>query len=243
MGRKALQVVFVLFLVLGLFGSLYAQQAGPQASQGTTPSDGKVYTPPQQQKAPEQPDPSNYFILKGGAFWPKGDLKNAGLGTGFDGELAYGLRLFKYAALEFGSGYLNLSKTVRVANSDFGPYNDKVTVYAIPLTVAFKPIIPITKQFEVFGLIGGGGYYINDGHNINVPGEGSVKYHGHSVTYGGFAGAGVNYNFTRSWFIGLEGKYMSTARPTYTTNVFGERFTYNFRTEGWIGTFNIGYRF
>jgi opacity protein-like surface antigen len=241
MGRKALQAVFVLFFVLGLFGSLYAQQAGPQASQGTTPSDGKVYTPPQQQKAPEQPDPSNYFILKGGAFWPNGDLKP--LGTGFNGEIGYGLRFFKYAALEIGTGYLTLGKTYRAYDPDFGSYSEKMTVYAVPLTLTLKPIIPITKEFEVFGLIGAGGYYINNKITVSVPNLGSASYTGHSVTYGGFAGAGVNYNFTRNWFIGLEGKYLSTARPKFTTNIFGERYTYNFRTEGTIGTFNIGYRF
>ena len=240
MGKKLFLIVFVLFFVLGVFGSLYAQQAGPQSPQGTAPSDGKVYTPPTQ-KAPDLPKPGNYFIFKGGAFWPQGDLKP--LGTGFNGEFAYGLRLFKYAALEFGSGYLTLGKTLRQSDPEFGTFTNKETVYAIPLTIALKPIIPISKEFEVYGLIGAGGYYINDSHTFTVPGEGTFKYTGHSVTYGGFAGAGVNYNFTRNWFIGLEGKYLSTARPKYTTNVFGERLVYNFRTEGWIGTFNIGYRF
>ncbi len=237
MGKKVFPAFIVFFFVLGFFSVVYAQTAGAQAP---APSDGKVLAQPVK-KVADQPDPTNYFILKGGAFWPKGDLQP--LGTGFTGEFAYGWRFSQYAAVELGSGYLNLGKTLRQSDPDFGTITNKQTVYAVPLTLALKPIIPITKEFEVFGLIGAGGYYINNSNTFTIPGEGSVKWTGHSVTYGGFVGAGVNYNLTRNWFVGVEGKYLSTARPKYTTNIFGERLVYNFRTEGIISTFNVGYRF
>jgi outer membrane protein W len=223
MCNKLCSAVLVLFFVLGISVGVYAQQPGQEKAKG-----------------PSAPDPKSYFVLKGGIFYPQGDLKE--LNTGFNGEFAYGYRFNKNLAFELGSGYMQVGKTYRTA-VDGTALSLKESVYAIPLTLTVKGILPLNKAFEVYGLVGGGGYYIHNRSTFSDADLGRFSGTGHSLTYGGFAGIGANYNITREWFVGLEGKYLVTDRPKITTNIAGVAADTNFRLQGIQTTANIGYRF
>jgi outer membrane protein W len=223
MGKRLSSLVLVLLCLFGVFSGVYAEQPAQQ-----------------QVKAATAPDLKSYFVLKAGVFYPQGDLKD--LNTGFNGEIAYGYRFHENMALELGSGYLTAGNTYRTAIDGTG-LALKERVYAIPLTLTFKGIMPVGNGFEVYGLAGGGGYYIRNHSTFTIADVGRVSTTDHSLSYGGFLGAGATYDMTREWFVGLEGKYLVTDRPKLTTNLGGEALSANFRLQGITGAANIGYRF
>ena len=183
-------------------------------------------------------EPQNYVVFKGGAFFPKGDLKE--LDTGFNGELAVGRKFHRNFALEFGSGYLQASRTFRGPEEGVS-FTEKVDAYAIPITLALKGIIPIGKQVELYALGGGGAYYAHIKATDTDVSPPSVS-RGEFVA-GGFLGTGITYNITPQWLIGLEGKYLWMGNLKLRAMSGGEEVSANIGFEGIQATFNIGYRF
>lgn len=185
-----------------------------------------------------QPAYRNYLVLKGGAFDPQGDLK--GLDTGFNGELAYGIQPCRWFAMEIASGYFELEGKERTSFSgtDFSLDGN---MYAIPLTIALKPILPL-GPFDLYGLAGGGGYYV---HADGTLATRSARISGSADTAvaGAFLGAGLSVNLGRQFFLGIEGKYLWTSETDFDIHNGGERSRADFKIEGLQGTFNIGFRF
>jgi hypothetical protein len=60
---------------------------------------------------------------------------------------------------------------------------------------------------------------------------------------GSFLGAGLAYNFTRTFFLGLEGRYLWTSQTDFDFENAGERIDANLTIEGIQATLNIGFRF
>jgi len=184
--------------------------------------------------APESsPDnPSNYVLLKGGAYSPSlsHDVNNFNGGstthldskTGFAGEVAYGHYFLPFLAVELGAGYFQ-SKNSPVAQ----PGNTMLRV--VPLVATGKVLLPL-GIFEPYGLFGIGAYITDlDVHGNTGNFRGSTE-----ITYGLHAGAGFNINFTKNMFAGLEGKYL-WAEPS-----FGGQ---HIRLDGFLTTADIGFRF
>jgi outer membrane protein W len=185
------------------------------------------------------PDYKSYLEVKGGVFYPEGDLSN--LNLGFNGELAYGYRFSPNVAVELSSGYFGTSNTYNQSASGY-PVSLRETVYAIPLTAAIKGIVPIDKQFELYGLAGGGAYFVHGTGTISVLGS-SASVWDSTAVWGGFLGAGVNYNITPRVFVGLEGKYLWTSTTTLRGSIVGVPVSENFKIQGVLGTANLGVRF
>jgi opacity protein-like surface antigen len=189
--------------------------------------------------------PENYFVFKPGAFFPTGDIKD--LKTGFNGEIAYGRRFHPNAALEIASGYIgpgNNTKTGTVTGS-YGTvygYSTKSELYAIPITLAIKGIACV-DNFEIFAVLGGGGYYVNAKETYTVNGLGRVSASDSTWVLGGFLGAGATYNITPEWFIGLEGKYLWTDKAKLRDTIGTVTLTGDVRVEGVQGLALIGFRF
>ncbi len=185
------------------------------------------------------PDYLNYVVLKGGIFSPEGDLKR--MDTGFNGELAYGFRLTRNVTLEYSAGYFDTSGSARgpFARSGLSFHGD---VYAIPLTFTLKLVLPINYCWELYGLGGGGGYYVHSRGTFTDT-AGSLHRSDDNIVAGGFLGAGVTWNFTREFFLGLEGKYLWTSTAHLNVDIGQQTFHPNFTLEGAQGTVNIGYRF
>ncbi len=192
-----------------------------------------------QEKPSTVPDYKSYLEVKGGVFYPQGDLSN--LNLGFNGELAYGYRFLPNVAVEVSSGYFGTSNTYNQSVLGY-PISLKETVYAIPLTAAIKGIVPINKQFELYGLAGGGPYFVNGKANLSFSSSGA-SVSDTTTVWGGFLGTGVTYNVTPQVFVGLEAKYLWTTSATLRGTVAGLPVNSDFRIEGLQGTANLGFWF
>jgi outer membrane protein W len=181
---------------------------------------------------------SNYTVLKAGAYFPNsGDLN--GFGTGFNGEVALGRYFSKNFAGELGLGYFQSSGSASASGTGFTA-SASGSIYVIPLTVAVKAIYPV-DNWELYGIGGMGAYFCNGKADANgTAGGGAFAGSGSSnaTAFGGFLGAGATMNIDRSWFIGLEGKYV-WAKPGF--DFLGEKIDVDFG--GWVVTGNVGFRF
>jgi outer membrane protein W len=193
-----------------------------------------------QETAAAVPDYKSYLVAKGGVFYPEGNLSN--LNAGFNGELAYGYRFFRNVAVELSSGYFGATDKPAAGSVLGYPVSVKESMYAVPLTVAIKGIVPIDKQFELYGLAGTGAYFVHGSGTISLAGF-SASASDNMAVWGGFLGAGVNYNITPRVFVGLEGKYLWTNTATLRGSIAGVPVSENFKIEGILGTANVGFRF
>ena len=66
-----------------------------------------------------------------------------------------------------------------------------------------------------------------------------VKFSDEDILFGGFLGAGINYNITPAAFLGLEGKYLWTDKTDLSDSGWRQKH----KLDGWLATFNIGFRF
>ncbi len=200
---------------------------------------------PKATKAPE-----NYIVFKPGAFFPQGDIKDQK--TGFNGEVAYGRRFNQNLALELASGYIGTgdgtatgSVTSRTTGAVY-PSRNKGELYAIPVTLAIKGIVPIQKGFEVYGIGGAGAYYVHAKQSVDWV-VGSTARHAAPTdsawAFGGFLGAGMTYDITPEWFLGVEGKYLWVSKIDLSDVDAGLRASGSVRVEGVQGLATIGFRF
>ena len=113
------------------------------------------------------------------------------------------------------------------------------------LCTSLKGIIPLDR-FEIYG-IGGIGAYINRGEgptfSPGISGIGSrVSFSDTDVAFGGYLGAGVNFNITNTFFLGVEGKYLWT-KANFESTLNGYNLKLDVDIRGFIVTGNLGVRF
>jgi outer membrane protein W len=177
-------------------------------------------------------NPANYLMLQAGVYSPSDsyDLNDFNGGsttrldskTGFAGGIAAGHYILPMVALEIGVGYFE-SEGSAVAQ----PGETKLQV--VPVTATGKFLIQL-GMFEPYGLFGIGAYFTD----LDVSGN-SGNFSGSSeISYGLHAGGGVNFNFDKDMFVGLEGKYL-WSKPS-----FGGQ---DIELDGFITTVNLGFRF
>jgi len=179
-----------------------------------------------------QDAPSNYIVLKGGIYSPSMsfDLDNFNGGnrthldskTGFAGEVAIGHYFIPMLALELGGGYFESKGHPALQTGE-------TRLRVVPLIATAKVFLPL-GVFEPYGLAGIGAYITDLDVNVNN----GTAHSSTEVTYGFHAGAGFNINFTRSMFVGLEGKYL-WAEPSFGGD--------HVKLDGFIATGNLGLRF
>jgi len=177
-------------------------------------------------------NPANYLEFKGGIYSPSlsHDVDNFNNGntthldskTGFAGEVAVGHYFLPMLALELGAGYFQ-SKGSPAAEPG------KTMLRVVPLVATGKVLLPL-GIFEPYGLFGIGAY-ITD---LDVSDNEGIFHGSTKITYGLHGGAGFNINFSKSMFVGLEGKYI-WAEPS-----FGGQ---DIKLNGFITTANLGFRF
>jgi outer membrane protein W len=180
---------------------------------------------------------ANYGVLKGGIYSPQNDQLTQ-FGTGFNGELAFGHYFNKNFAMEFGSGYF---QTTRSSNNT---PNADLTFSVVPVTLALKGIIPVDKAVELYGIGGGGAYFLwtSTSTSVNNQFNSSTSISSQTLA-GGFLGLGATFKITPTVFLGLEGKYLWTSSVT----IHNFKNTYNYDTNvnmnGIQATFNVGFLF
>jgi hypothetical protein len=177
----------------------------------------------------------NYIVLKGGIYSPQNNKLN-NFETSYNGEFAFGHYFNKNLALEIGTGafHTRSSKNVTFEKSSG---LETLDLYAVPLTLALKAIIPI-DNFELYGIGGGGAYFSQADLRVSN----SYRYYDYDNYYnqtlvGGFLGLGASFKITPKFFIGLEGKYLWTS--TVTINDLDTDINFN----GFLGTINFGFLF
>lgn len=171
-----------------------------------------------------QDNPANYLMLKGGIYVPNEDFNldpiiednRLNPGSGFNGEVAIGRYFAPFFAVEIGAGYFESDGT--------SPSSRLGELEVIPVVATGKLLLPI-GPVEPYGLFGIGAYFTS----LDFDETDSTR-----TTYGLHAGAGVNFNLTRNFFVGVEGRYL-WAEPEFE----GE----DVPIDGFTGTGNLGFRF
>jgi outer membrane protein W len=147
-------------------------------------------------------DRANYITAKAGGFFPTGDLDDMDLANGFFGELTIGHYYNPNVALELGAGFL-------ISDSDtFSAELDRV--WAVPVTLTVKGIVPV-NNFELFAGLGGGVYYTQADLNPSTGNTISDE----DWLAGGHVLLGFNYNVSQVVFFGIEGRYLFTSEAQY----------------------------
>jgi hypothetical protein len=170
-----------------------------------------------------------YIMLKPGAYFPTGDLKDADFKTGFNGEVVIGTYYNPNLALEFGLGYFESKSSVNRVD-----LNEKDKFWVVPAIVNFKGVLPFNRA-ELFAGAGFGVYFLNydaDGFSTSL---GKISGDENRTLLGGHVLVGGNVDITSKIFLGIEGKYIVTGR----TDIFDS----HIKLDGMVLSGNIGYRF
>ncbi len=177
--------------------------------------------------------PSNYFVLKGGYYSPSPHYNVNDFNTpaarselaskkGFDGEIAFGHKLWPIFGIEFGVGYFE-SKSAPA----FEPGETKLRVEPVQLSAKlFLPLGPL----EPYGEFGIGAYF----SKLEVSGNLGSFSSSSRVTYGTHAGVGLNINLSDTLFLGVEGRYI-WAKPKFGGQPV--------KIDGYTATLNLGFRY
>ena len=169
--------------------------------------------------------PPNYATLKLGGFFPQSsDLKDIDADAGFNGEIALGHSVAPGFAIEGGIGYF---ETKGGGSTPFGRADEKFRV--IPVTISIRGQVPY-GQFEPYGFLGLGAYFIKD--KISGAAIGSASED--DTNLGFHAGVGGSYNLPNNMLIGVEARYLFLETDTFGVN---------FKLNGFTLTGNVGFRF
>lgn len=170
-----------------------------------------------------QERPANYFVLRGGSFIPTGDLES--FNPSVELELFYGRYLQRNFALEAGVTLF------RAEGEETTSSSSELVGFALLLTP--KGVYP-TGKVDLVGGLGLGVYF----PGVNVQVAGGPDFEGDDAVIGLHALLGVDLNFTRLWYVGLEGKYLGT-----TEAKFFEEEDAGLNISGFTITLSLGLRF
>jgi opacity protein-like surface antigen len=113
------------------------------------------------------------------------------------------------------------------------------------LLLLLKAILPY-KNWEFFGLGGGGVYFVSAELKGNAVIGGTLYAYDRDdkdSVIGVYLGAGIHYNITPAFFVGVEGKYFWTDDVDVRDEVLGVSAGRKFDMDGIIATAVIGFRF
>jgi outer membrane protein W len=179
--------------------------------------------------------PPIYAALKLGGFFPQNvDVNGAGdldMDSAFYGELALGHYFNPNFAIELGVGYTKPNKSVSFTDNT-GTYSADVDLTIIPVTLGVIGRLPM-GNFEPYAMAGIGAYFTELETAVSVPGLG-ISGSESETAFGWYLGLGGNFNITKEFYLGVEGKY-SWLYPSFSG--------LDVDVDGISVTANIGYRF
>jgi opacity protein-like surface antigen len=195
----------------------------------------------------------NYMVLKGGAYFPTGDLEESFFGefdTGFAGEIAVGhyfTRDYVFSpAIEIGVGYYTTDVNTIVPTTEAGVINVDGDGWAIPVRATLKAAA-LGQYGEFYTGVGFGVYFVNFDIDVSATGgtavpPGTISDDDDDVVVGGHVMAGINFDITPNAFVGFEGQYIFTDEADI--QVF-EPFLVLAPVDlnGWTASATLGYRF
>jgi opacity protein-like surface antigen len=177
-----------------------------------------------------------YLAFKAGLYEPTDDLED--FDNGFYGEIALNQYINSDFAVEFAVGYFQTDYSESGSYRNIS-YSGDIDIYTIPITISLKGIIPF-EYFELYAGGGIGGYYVDGDIDVRVAGVGSVSDDDDDFIIGGQLFAGLGFDITDKFVVGIEGKYIFTddaeMRVLQSESV-------EFNLNGYIITGVIGFRF
>lgn len=173
----------------------------------------------------------DYFVLKGGFYYPSERFNlddftsgnRAGLSKrkGINAEIAWGRYFFPFFGMEFGVGYFESRQFADVTAG-------RLKLEALPVLLSAKVSLPL-GPLEPYGEVGVGAYFWKS----EIEGIFGKLITNRDTDFGPHAGAGVNINLTDAVFLGLEGRYRRVKTD------IGQ----NIRLNGYTATINVGFRY
>jgi outer membrane protein W len=182
----------------------------------------------------------NDLALKAGIYAPNGNLDD--FDVGFSGELAYGRYVAPNLKMELGLGYFECDGSFDRLKTGLGQVSEENELSVIPITVTAKVVLP-SNTWEAFGGVGFGFYLADFKSQVNRSSLGSFTLDDSDTAFGAHFVAGANYNFSKRWYIGFEGKYVFTTKVRFEGTASGSPVAAKGDLDGMLATVLVGYRF
>ena len=184
---------------------------------------------------------SDYFALKLGQYSPTGDLDDAGIGSGVNGEFVFGTYLLKNFSYETSVGYFQTDETFTGFVSGLGTVSEKNKIKVVPFLLTLKGHIPL-KAVELYGGLGIGFYFAKIYIDANAP-IGSASFSDRDTVFEYHCLAGINFNITKQLFLGIEAKMFKTSDFSFNDTDQGITLDGDIDLDGYTISGQIGYRF
>ena len=144
--------------------------------------------------------------------------------------------------MEFGLGYFECDGSFNRFKTGLGLVSEENDLSVIPITVTARFVLP-SETWEAFGGVGFGFYLTDFKSAVSRSNLGSFTLSGDDTAFGAHFVAGVNYNFSKRWYIGFEGKYIFTTNVKFEGTVSGTPVVAEGDLDGMLTTVFVGYRF
>jgi outer membrane protein W len=182
----------------------------------------------------------HYIAIKGGIYSPTGDLDE--FSTNFNGEITINRYLTPNFALDANVGYFQTDYSEN--GQLFGiSYSGAADIYSIPITASAKGIIPFDFG-EIYAGGGAGWYFIWGDLDLNVTNIGRISVNDDGNTWGFHLLAGIAFDLSDNFFVGMEGKYLFTGDIELEDEIGGIKVkTDGFDLDGFTATALVGFRF
>jgi opacity protein-like surface antigen len=184
----------------------------------------------------------NYGQAKLGVFQPTGDLDDAGFDTGGEFGGTYGRYLTPFLVAEASFDIFATENDFRSSNDLAGSYKQEDTIAAAAFLVTIKGEVPI-GPVSLFGGIGGGVYSVSLDSEIDSSRLGDFDADDSDTVLGAHLVAGVNYDITDRFFVGMEGMYRWTDDVDLSETVATVPIEYSGDLSGFSITATGGFRF
>lgn len=123
-----------------------------------------------------------------------------------------------------------------------GLVTEDVKLSVVPITVTAKVVFP-SDGVEVFGGVGFGFYMADFKSSVRGSSLGSFTFKDDDTAFGAHFVAGANFNVSKQWYVGFEGKYIFTTDVRFEQTVSGTPIIAEGDMDGMLATFVVGYRF
>lgn len=180
------------------------------------------------------------LALKAGIYAINGDLDD--FDPGFSGELAYGRYVAPNLKMEFGVGYFECDDSFNRFKTGLGWVSEKNELSVIPITATAKISLP-GETWEAFGGVGFGVYLADFKSGVRQSNLGSFTLDDSDTAFGAHFVAGANFNVSKRWYVGFEGKYIFTTDVRFEQTVSGTPVFAEGDLDGMLATVVVGYRF
>jgi opacity protein-like surface antigen len=184
----------------------------------------------------------NYAIVDLGFYQPVDDLDESGFDTGMNFSAAYGRYIAKNLIFEAGFGFFYTDRDFLGNAPIAGNYTQEDSIGIAPITLSLKGAFTAGNA-EFYGGGGIGGYLLVFNSDITASNLGSFSVDDDDVALGAHVLAGVNFNITERFFIGVDGRYIWTDTVTINKRVADIPIEYSGDLNGFTVNLAVGFRF